>query len=266
MAFLRPLVTCVFVLASTVAGVGVAVAAPAVTVTPSAGLVGGNEVVVQASGLDPNATVRVIECDEFNGDLELDCPDLAEVAAGSDGQLTVAVTLKDPVYRSQPFGDAHPVYCRADGCRIFLVWTDQEGGGQQVLSSAALEFEGSPATITAAPTTDLRKSQKLTVRGTAVGAEGQTVVVVQEACFNMVQGSGCYGTRILGSTAIGSDGSWSMRVRVRRLLVDGTDCASADILGSCQLTARVLDAAGQPDDSFGVARSGQPGVALSFSS
>jgi Neocarzinostatin family len=265
MALLRPIVTCVFVLASTVAGVGVAGAAPAVTVTPSTGLAGGDEVVIQASGLPPDAPVRVIECDEFNGDLELDCPDLAEVVAGSDGQLTVAVTLEDPVYRSQPFGDAHPVYCRADGCRIFLVWTDQEGA-EQVLSSAALEFQGSPATITATPTTDLRKSQKLTVRGTAVGAEGQTVVVVQEACFNMVQGSGCYGTRVLGSTTIGSDGSWSMRVRVRRFLVDGTDCASADILGSCQLTARVLDAAGQPDDSFGVARSGQPGVALSFRS
>jgi Neocarzinostatin family len=264
-AILRPLLAGLFVLASTAVGADVAAAAPTVAVNPSTGLVGGQEVLVQASGLDPNAAVRLIECDQFNGDVELDCPDLAEAAAAGDGQLTVALTLQDPVYRTQPFGDPDPVYCRADVCRIFVVWSDGQGT-VQVLSSAALEFEGSPATITAAPTTGLRKSQKVRVQGTAVGAEGQTVVVVQEACFAQVQGSGCYGTSVVGSTTIGGDGSWSMRVRVQRHLSDGTDCASPDILGSCQLTARVLNASGQPDDSFGVSRIGQPGVDLSFRS
>jgi len=264
MAVVRLLATCLFVLISAVAGAGVAAAAPTVTVTPSTGLAGGDVVAIQASGLEPDAPVRVVQCDLFNGDDELgDCPDLAQVTAGPTGQLAVTLTLADPVWRSQPFGDANPVYCRADICRIFLVWTDSQGT-MQVLSSAPLEFEGSPATIVATPAADLRKSQKVTVTGTAVGAEGQTVDVVQEACFDIVQGSGCYGTRLLGSTTVAGDGSWTVRVRVQRFLPDGTDCASFDILGACQLTARILDGSGQPDDSFGVARIGQPGAALLF--
>jgi hypothetical protein len=69
----------------------------------------------------------------------------------------------------------------------------------------------------------------------------------------------------LGSGTVRPDGTWGLRVRVRRFLADGIDCAD-NILGQCQLTARILDGSGQPDDSFGVSRIGDPGVALSFRS
>ena len=70
---------------------------------------------------------------------------------------------------------------------------------------------------------------------------------------------------MLGSSTIQQDGSWGLSARVLRRLADGTDCADTlNILGECQLTARILDASGQPDDSFGVSRTGDPGVVLTF--
>jgi hypothetical protein len=256
----------VVVFGSMIVGAWPAAAAPSLTVTPSTGLAGGDQVAVQATGLPPGVTVRVIQCDQFNDDVELDCPDIASVVADGAGGVAATVTLADPVFRSQPFGDPVPVYCRADVCRIFLVWPDAEGP-VQVLASAPLEFVGSPATITATPTTNLRRKQWVRAAGTAFGAEGRTVMVVEEACFAIVQGSGCYGTLLLGSGTVRADGTWSLRVRARRFLADGTDCTdSYNLLGECQLTARILDASGRPDDSFGVARIGDPDVSLSFRS
>jgi hypothetical protein len=266
MRVVRVLVLSVVVLGSLTAGAWPAAAAPSLTVTPSTDLAGGDQVAVQATGLTPGANVRVIQCDQFNDDVELDCSDIASVVADGAGGTAVTVTLADPVYRSQPFGDPVPVYCRADVCRIFLVWRDAEGS-IQALASAPLEFVGSPATITATPTTNLRRKQWVQAAGTAFGAQGRTVSVVEEACFSLVQGSGCYGTLLLGSASVRPDGTWGLPVRVRRFLADGTDCGdSTNILGQCQLTARILDASGQPDDSFGVSRIGDPGVSLSFRS
>jgi Neocarzinostatin family len=266
MRVVRLLALSAVVFGSVIAGAWPAAAAPSSTVTPSTGLAGGEQVAVQATGLPPGVSVRVIQCDQFNDDAELDCPDIASVVADGAGGVAVTVTLADPVFRSQPFGDAVPVYCRADVCRIFLVWTDAEGS-VQALASVPLEFVGSPATITATPTTNLRRRQRVQAAGTAFGAEGRTVMVVEEACFAIIQGSGCYGTLSLGSGTVRPDGTWALSVRVRRFLADGTDCAdSGNILGQCQLTARILDASGQPDDSFGVARIGDPGVTLSFRS
>jgi hypothetical protein len=243
-------------------GSGTAIADPGLTVTPTTGLAGGDQVTVRVTDLTPGASVSLIQCDQFNNDVEYDCSSVASVVTDGTGAATTVVTLADPVFRIQPFGDPVPVYCRADVCRIFAVWTDDT---TQALSSVPLEFLGSPATITATPTADLRKKQKVRVEGTALGAEGQTVDIVEEACFAIIQGSGCYGTRFLRSTTVRSDGTWASKVRVRRFLADGTDCADAfNILGECQLTARVLDASGQPDDSFGISRIGDPGVVLSF--
>ncbi|HEY5990054.1 MAG TPA: neocarzinostatin apoprotein domain-containing protein [Streptosporangiaceae bacterium] len=265
MRVVRVLAVSVVVLGSVIADAWPAAAAPSLTVIPSTDLAGGDQVAVQATGLPPGVNVRVIQCDQFNDDVELDCrPDLASAVADGAGGVAVTVTLADPVFRSQPFGDPVPVYCRADVCRIFLVWTDAEGA-IQALASAPLEFVGSPATITAAPSTNLRRKQWVQAAGTAFGAQGRTIAVVEEACFSLVQGSGCYGTSVLGSGTVRPDGTWGLRVRVRRFLADGTDCAD-NILGQCQLTARILDASGQPDDSFGVARIGDPGVPLSFRS
>jgi hypothetical protein len=264
MRVVHVLVVAVVALGSVLAGAWPAVAAPTLTVTPSTGLARGDEVAVQASSLPPGVNARVIQCDQFNDDVELDCPTVASVVADAAGGAALTITLADPVFRSQPFGDPVPVYCRADVCRIFLVWTDT-AGAVQVLASEPLEFVGSPATITAAPSTNLRRKQWVQATGTAFGAEGRTVAVVEEACFAIIQGSGCYGTVLLGSGTVAPDGTWGLRVRAQRFLADGTDCADAsNILGRCQLTARILDSSGRPDDSFGVSRIGDPGVPLSF--
>ena len=42
------------------------------------------------------------------------------------------------------------------------------------------------------------------------------------------------------------------------------DDTNPDILGACQLTVRILDANGNPDNSFGVATIGQQRATLTF--
>ena len=238
-----------------------ATADPVLTVTPDTDLSGGDVVHVEGSGLPSGIEARIIQCDVFNDDPSSDCPTIATVLVGTDGTVSTDVTLADPIFRTQPFGDATPVYCRSDTCSLFVVWSDD---AQTNVLSQPLEFVGSPATLEVAAVTDLRKNQKVVVTGTAHGAEGQVVQLVEEACFSIIQGSGCYGTFLLGQTVVSSDGTWSLRVRVSRWLADGTDCADPEILGACQLTARVLDASGAPDDTFGIARVGDPGVVVTF--
>jgi len=236
-----------------------------VDVSPSTGLAGGDVVHVGAAGLPPAVTVELIQCDIFFDSVDQDCFPTAFVTIGEDGMLSQDVTLSDPVYQNREFGDPQPVYCRADDCHIFVVWSDPETGSTQVLSSPALEFIGSPATVTASPSTDLRKRQKVRVHGTALGAEGRAVKVFEEACFSIIQGSGCYGAFPIGSTTVSADGSWTIgRVRVTRFLYDGTDCSDPGILGACEISVSILTASGASDDSFGVSRRGQPAVWLTF--
>jgi Neocarzinostatin family len=256
------------VLTSLAAGAGVASAEPAVTVRPSAHLVEGSQVTVKTSGLPAGATARLIECDDFVVEVDVvgNCPDLVTVQADRRGRIATTVAVHDYVIKDFEFGARFlPVYCRADNCRIWVVWTDAAGTVNAV-PSAPLEFRGSPATITATPTSGLLDGQRVTVSGTAVGGAGRRVVVAEEACFDIVQAAGCYGSVVLASTTVGPRGGWTVgTVQVHRFLADGTDCAdAANILGACQLTARVLTADGGPDDSFGVARLGDPGVMLDF--
>jgi len=245
-------------------GAGAAAAsAPGVTVTPSSRLSGGDTVSVSGWGLTPRAGVQVIQCDVFTGDPEQDCWPRVTTTSGAHGGVHVQVSLLDPVYRTMPEGDPKPIYCRADSCRIFLVWTDASGT-QRVLQSSRLFFVGSPATIKATPATDLPASRLVKVTGTAFGANGHTVKVHEAACYSIVQGSGCYGDYSAVSSRVRSDGTYSVSYRVHRYLIDGTDCASQDILGACELTVAVLDGARQADDSFGVSRRGQPAAWLQF--
>jgi hypothetical protein len=263
MRILRLVVGCMVLLAGIAIGAAPASAQPDVSVAPASGLAGGDTVSVTASGLTPSAAVDVIQCDIFVGDPEQDCFVSTTTAADASGGVSVDVVLADPVYRSEPFGDPRPVYCRADACRIFLVWTDSDGN-QQVLSSDPLEFTGSPATIAVTPHTKLNKHRSVSVTGTADGAQGRTVRILEEACFSIVQGSGCYGQLPAVTTTVRANGSFATRYTARRFLADGTDCADPDILGFCEISVVVLDANGNPDDSFGLSRIGQPAAPLSF--
>jgi hypothetical protein len=243
-------------------------ASPTLTVKPTGHLGAGSVVSVRMTHLPWNTPVRLVQCNQFDPNAINDespyCPDLADTTSNGSGQVTDSVTLNDPVFVIQPFGDDQPLYCRSQQCRLFAVWTNQAGTVKWL--SAQLWFTGSPATIAASPSTGLADGQRVHVTGTAIGASGRTVDVVEEACYDIIQGSGCYGTEALGSAVVGLHGGWSLYVNVTRLLADGTDCAdSANILGACQLTARVLTGSGQPDNTYGVASLGQPGASLTFS-
>ncbi|MDX6287700.1 MAG: hypothetical protein QOG53_3185 [Frankiales bacterium] len=266
MRIFRVLVSTIAVVSSlTIVGTAPAVAAaPSVVVQPSTGLEGGDRVAVRAAGLPPGADARLIQCDEFFDDIETDCAPVLTGTIPASGKFTVGVTVNDPIYRSQPFGDATPVYCRADACRIFVAWTTTNGD-RGAVASQPLEFTGSPATIKVQPATNLDAEQDVWVGGTAYGAEGKSVTVVEEICFAMVQGSGCNGATVLKTRRVFDNGKWLMKVRVTRTLF-GNDCNDPDLLGECQLTVRIGGTSGQPDDSFGVARIGDQGASLEFHS
>jgi hypothetical protein len=266
--------------ATTLAGLttgGPAQAAPppaTVAVFPSSGLVRGSHVTIKASGVTPSTLVRVVQCDGYDDDPETDCPGgrAPTTSTGSwtttsspTGRVSLRVKLADPVFRAQEFGDAKPVYCRADLCRLFLVWDDAEAT-RHVLASGRLTFAGSPATIGVTPSSDLAALKWVAVAGTAPGAEGHTIKVLEQACFTLVQGRGCYGQLPVKWGTVRADGTFRVKYPAQRHLGDeaATDCTDPDMLGACVLSVLVLDTLGRHDDSFGVRDYGDPAAPLSF--
>lgn len=237
-------------------------AQPVVTVAPSTHLVGGDTVQVTGTGLTPSASVQVVQCDIYDiNDPYDNCPTVTTVNASGTGGVSLPLTLSDPVYRSQDIGNSVPIYCRSDICHIFLVWTD--GGVQQVASSPALKFIGSPATITADPSQNLADQQRIVVSGTAQGAQGHTIKVVEESCYSLSFGQGCSGHLPAVTSRIKRDGSYSVTYEVNRFLADGTDCNNPDNVGLCEMNVIVLTH-GQPDRSFGEWDIGWPYAYLTF--
>jgi hypothetical protein len=239
-------------------------AVPTMTVSPSHHLAGGDTVTVKASGITPSATVRVNECATFDNQPDDDCPDLTTTTADVNGDVSVPVTLNDPVYDNQEIGDAVPVYCRSDVCQVFLSWTATDGS-TQVLASGPLEFSGAPARIHVRPAGNLYARQMVTVNGSAYGAAHAKVLVLEETCYDIAQGSGCYGALPAVHTRVLANGTFQVQYEARRYLADGTDCGDPDsFIGTCEITVEVLGANGTPDDSFGVPAIGQPAATISF--
>jgi Neocarzinostatin family len=235
-----------------------------VRATPSKGLAGGETVRVTGTGITPLASVQVIQCEAPDGDPADFCAPALTTTASSSGTVSVQLTLTDPVWLAQEIGDSIPIYCRADQCRVLLSWTDGEGQ-QQTLVSPRLYFTGAPATITVNQSANLHGHQLVGVRGTAFGAQGHQFEVLEEACYAIVQGSGCYGALPAADGTVGSNGRYYVHYRVLQHLADGTDCNDPGILGQCELTVVILTN-GKPDDSFGVSSVGQPMVDITFRS
>lgn len=238
---------------------------PAIHVSRTTGLKGGDQVRLTARGFAPGSEVRVIQCKWFNDSPDNDCTNNLDVTAGATGKISTRVTLLDPVLVNHEAGEPTPVYCRADICHLFAVGYDT-AGNRLVLDSGTLWFKGSPATITVTPANDLAASQWVKVRGTAFGAEGHQVRIVEQGCFEIVQETGCYGALNVVTTRVRSDGTYSAPYLARRLLSPDseTDCAAPYILGNCVISVTVLDRAGQPDNSFTYVHNGDMKVALTF--
>jgi hypothetical protein len=269
----RALVAVLLVLVGLVVVAPPATAAPdpSVSVSRTTGLVDGSEVDVTGSGLTPGATVQVIQCDEDispNDYYREACPALKkDVVVTSGGTLSVRVKLVDLTY-TRVYGADDPVYCRDDGCRLILAWSvgddpEAEGAYHSVVSEP-LEFTGSTATITVSPSRNLSAKKTVRVTGTAYGAEGRTIKVLQQGCYDLVQGNGCYGQLPVRWGKVKADGTYAVDYPAQRRLGGGEDCLDPEILGACLITTVVLDAQGRRDDSFGVSRLGEPSAPVTF--
>jgi hypothetical protein len=218
---------------------------------------------VTARGFAPGAEVRIVQCETFFDNGDNDCTNNLVVTAGTTGRISSRFALTDPVFLRHEFGDPTPVYCRADLCRLFVAG-DDAAGNRLVLESSALRFRGSPATITVTPNDQLSAVQRVKVSGTAYGAEGRQVRIVEHACFERIQATGCYQDGKIVTTRVHSDGTYSAYYLAKRFLVDGEDCTHQGNLGECVLSVTVLDRAGQPDNSFGYAAIGDMMAGLTF--
>ncbi|MFN8192725.1 MAG: neocarzinostatin apoprotein domain-containing protein [Nocardioidaceae bacterium] len=238
---------------------------PRVAVSPSTGLARGDVVTVKVRRVPPGASVDLFQCDVVEAGTTPRCgPALATATASRRGLARAAVTLQDPLFRNEEFGDPTPVYCRSDVCRIIATWPGGDGE-LRVVASAPLRFAGAPASIALSDTEDLVDGEQVVATGTASGAAGRRVVFTEEACFSIVQGSGCYGQTDLGESVVHRDGTFRRLLTVQRFLSDGSDCADqANLLGACEVSATILGADGLPDDTFGLASRGQPAAFVTF--
>lgn len=238
--------------------------APGVWVTPGHALEGGDTVRVRARGLPASTEVLLVQCDSF-GDRDSACDPSATVTTSAQGTLRTTLTLADPVLRRGDVGRPRPILCRADQCRIGVVVRDGIEPEQLLAESAPLRFRGSPATVAVSPATALPAARWVTVSGTAVGAAGRRVAIVQQVCFSLVQEVGCYAAGQVRHTRVRPDGGYRLAYRVTRSLPEDVDCAATgEMLGSCVVSATVLKRDGTPDLSFGYAPYGEPMAALGF--
>jgi hypothetical protein len=247
--------------AATASVTGTAVT-PTAAVHPSHGLTVGDPVTVTGAGLPPRTQVDVVECSRSSstGDGPQGCPALTTVTVSSHGTISVHLAVQDPVYYQGEAGDPYPVYCRADQCQFFIEWTD--AGGLESIGSQVMYFHGAPATIAAAPATGLADGEQVHVTGTATRSSGHSVVIVEQSCYDLVQGTGCNGTLTLKTLPLPADGTFSGWVAVSRYLADGEDCVDLAGYFGCELSVEVLNARGVPDDSFGVSRLGRPAATI----
>ena len=237
-----------------------AAAAPTVSVSATSGLHGGRTITVMARHLPAATEVWLQQCPQepYGGEEEAYCTNRVRLTTDAAGTLRTRWTLADPVWFQRAYGDPEPQYCRADQCRMWVTVPDGTN-----YSSVPLRFRGSPATITATPATDLVDGQQVRVTGAAAGSAGKYVRLTQQSCVHIIQGWGCDGGYDLGLVELTPKDTFATTVAVHRFEPSGEDCA-APWADPCGITVTVLDPDGQPDDSFGVGRLGEPSAYLTF--
>lgn len=242
-------------------------AAPTVVVQPATNLQPDTQVQITARGLPRSTPMFVVLCDGPRDSQIFDtCQTrLAEgVSSDARGRLSLSVGLPAVAYYYQ-YG-RRALYCRGDTCQVFVYWYDQEGQLAGVAESATLEFQGSPATITATPDTDLVDGSRVRVTGRAEGSTSRYVTIVQVVCVEKVGENSCFSDLPLASVPLRADDTYAADVRVVRFMPDGYDCRSDDEdFLDCRLTARFLiDGYQQPDVTFGDPEFGDPSSRLDF--
>ncbi|MFI7436894.1 neocarzinostatin apoprotein domain-containing protein [Micromonospora haikouensis] len=235
-------------------------AAPSVTARPASGLSASSVVRVTATGLPRKTEVAIVQCDTaaYDDGSRIGCPVVHTATTSGLGRISERVNVSITVYRSRPYGDDEPVYCRADICRFFVEWVVD--GDRQSVATAALEFTGDPATITATPNSGLVDGQPVEVTGTAKGSPSRYVTIIQTACYDIIQGSGCFDDTPLATVPLTEDDTFTTSVNVRYW----PSCAPDDFMTTCELHVVVYDAQGQPDGSFGSGWSGPHSAYLGF--
>ncbi len=235
--------------------------APSVTARPSTGLSASSVVRVTATGLPKRTEVSIVQCDKETYDYDgsrLGCAVVHTTTTSRLGRISEQVSASTRVYRSRPYGDDEPVYCRADICRFFVEWVVDDDW--QSVATAPLEFTGDPATITATPHSGLVDGQLVEVTGTAKGSPSRHVTIIQTACYDIIQDSGCYGDTPLATVPLTEDDTFTASVNVQYW----PNCAPDDYMTTCELHVVVYDAQGKPDGSFGSGWSGPHSAYLGF--
>jgi hypothetical protein len=248
---------------ATPAAAAVAAAAPVAAVHPSHGLEPFDMVTVSGTGLPPNISVNIVQCDvptSAGDEGPIGCDPVQTATTTPGGTLSIQLNVLGEVGREQQRGDPEPIYCRNDQCRYFLEWTGADGFHS--IPTPKMVFHGSAATLTATPTDGLVDEQAVHVSGTALGSSGRYVEIDEINCYQFSEGDGCGGQTVLGTLKLNSSGTFSGTVNVYRYLVDGEDCV--DAYTGCELRLTVFDVDGQVDTSYAVPADGDKSVGITF--
>lgn len=214
------------------ADVPVALANPAVTVTPSTGLVHLQSVSISGTGFTPNVSVGFAECkNNSSGDAD-DCDISHTGSASTDGSGAFSAAFVARRILHTPNGDvdcaAAPGTCNIGAAKI----TDYaEHGG------APLTFDPDaplppPATLLAGPTSGLVEGDSVALFGGGFVANSPVAIV---QCSQPTTAS----CQSIASASADGNGGFITLVQVHRVVATppfgATDCADAP--GTCQVRA-----------------------------
>lgn len=246
-----------------------AAADPAVRVVPATGLTGQTPVRITARGLPANTPVEVTLCDRPPGDDGGETECLTRLAADqvTDARGRLALGAQPPAlaYFDHETFHTHPIYCRADGCAVYVAWRDEAGEIAGSVASRTLTFVGSPATITASVTDGLADGQRVRVTGTALGSDAPYVSILEQQCSQRLFEVDCQPELPLATVRLRPNDTFAATVRVFRVLPGNSDCVDDDEIVECYLVARILQYGYTgADETYGVPAYGHPRVEIEF--
>ncbi|HEV7722768.1 MAG TPA: neocarzinostatin apoprotein domain-containing protein [Iamia sp.] len=238
------------------AGSGLAITA----VTKTTGLNPGDTVDVRVTGAQAGQKVLLYQC----AGVDSCWPGAATATADRNGAVTVRWTVPGTASTTSwdwPY-PAKTGSCRPPTtCRLYVA-TGRGSQGEAIgvaRTSVAFGLTGRQVQLTATPTTDLRGGERITVRGTALGAAGRQVRIARmdhfrphnEETWTKV-GSSVYVT-------VRSDGSFSGTYTLPADPAEA-DCSDGEPTRGCELSAWVVKADGSAiDPTFG-----KPTIGLGF--
>jgi hypothetical protein len=198
-------------------------------VTPSTGLLDGQQVAVSGGGYSPNAPVGVIQCPAGVDSID-DCDSDTATSFSTDGQGHFATTIF--VKRQLRTGHGVTVDCGASAGACVVASAYQQGFVS--IATTPLAFASpAPGPLTVTPNRGLTDGQTVHVTGRQTGGSAKVM-----QCPSRIDDYTQCDMRTLQYPGTGSDGNFAVDMTVHAVVTDdagtSTDCR---VPGACMVIA-----------------------------